>query len=461
MVDPGSLTLPEVLARAPEGTRRVILTRRPGGEGGAFMAWALDDPPEGWAQDGHYLPASEPERAVLRYSAPWGSVEVHQAGAWFGKDRLAAGAAAITEALAVLGRAIEHEFPGGRLLSTPATTGRDLWHRSIPDQHWPTLPADLQDLIRDTSGQGRIQFFRYHEPELPGLVELDGRVMYAGLTWGLGAGVPEHDTGAEYLGQTRARYRVSFTVPSGWSGPGILGVKDGGSWSYPDTPGETGEGWCDGAELHLAHEHGWRYVIRERLIFPTYSGPGPLDLWTKKLLKVRGSIEAGVAVGSIEPEAGKLAGDGVRSIILHGLGAFVGRRPLVTRSVPVSQPEAVPATAQNLRAEGGRLVWSEPREVRDPGSVHPEYAAAVWARCRARMLSGPTGTRGIRSGALHLPAGVELLAILTDALYLTSDPGWPDDGKPGRLRVKANVAGPLPTPATALAMIETKRAHGG
>ena len=466
VVDPAGLTLYELLERLRPEVRRVILTRRPAESAGEFQTWALGDVPEGWEHGGHYLPASEPERAVLRLER-WGvldgravQVEVHQAGAWFGKDTLTASARTIRAALGALGAEIEAEFPGARLLSTPATTGRDLWHRSIPDEHWQAIPRDLQALIRDTSGQGRIQFFQYPEPELPGLCELDGRMMYAGLTWGLGAGSPIHDEGSEFLGHRRGRYRVTFRVPEGWTQLGLLGVKDGGRWEYPSRPGEVAETWADGAELQLAEAHGWEFHVRERLIFPEYRGAGPLDSWTKRLLKVRDRLGAQAAVGALEPEAGQLAQDGVRSIILHGLGAFVGRDPLVTCSVPIDQAEKVPAEAQGLRAEAGRLVWSEPRPVREPGAVHPEWSAAVWARCRVRMLSGPTGTKGVRSGALHLPEGVELLGILTDALYLTQDPGWPDDGKVGRLRVKATRPGPLPTPATALGLIELKRGEG-
>jgi hypothetical protein len=40
------------------------------------------------------------------------------------------------------------------------------------------------------------------------------------------------------------------------------------------------------------------------------------------------------------------------------------------------------------------------------------------------------------------------VAFRTDALYLTTDPGWADDGKPGRYRLKGSIERPIPAPAS-------------
>jgi hypothetical protein len=125
----------------------------------------------------------------------------------------------------------------------------------------------------------------------------------------------------------------------------------------------------------------------------------------------------------------------------------VGARHNVTRSAPLASNPELPEGATSPRIEGDSLVWAERRPVPWPEMVHPEWPAAVWARCRVRMLDSPTPRKGVRAGALHVPAA-ELLAIRTDALYLTRDPGWADDGEPGRLRRKSARPGPLPAPST-------------
>jgi hypothetical protein len=59
---------------------------------------------------------------------------------------------------------------------------------------------------------------------------------------------------------------------------------------------------------------------------------------------------------------------------------------------------------------------------------------------------GPDGRRH-RSGVLHVDPST-VVAMRTDAVYLTHNPGWNDDGRPGRLRVSFERAGPMPAPRT-------------
>jgi hypothetical protein len=68
----------------------------------------------------------------------------------------------------------------------------------------------------------------------------------------------------------------------------------------------------------------------------------------------------------------------------------------------------------------------EPIHAWTAAHLHPELSAQVWARARARVARA----------ALRVPLP-DLLRIEGDALWVTHDPRWPDDGKPGTFRVKA------------------------
>jgi len=53
------------------------------------------------------------------------------------------------------------------------------------------------------------------------------------------------------------------------------------------------------------------------------------------------------------------------------------------------------------------------------------------------LLDGPGPDRS-RVGALTLPR-TQVVAFRTDAIYTTEAPGWADDGKPGRYRLKGSI----------------------
>src|SRR5665213_1675021 len=76
-------------------------------------------------------------------------------------------------------------------------------------------------------------------------------------------------------------------------------------------------------------------------------------------------------------------------------------------------------------------------------AAHPEWAAHVWSRCRARMLTH----RGV--GALHVHPD-DLIAVYVDALFVSDDANtaqWPNIEKPGHLRRKSRSDGQITTPA--------------
>lgn len=450
------------LRSIPEEVERVyVLGARPGGGTlDGFYEWAGGIGRK-WreAAAGHFT--ENPELPVCRYElpgedGPTRKLEIHRAKSWFGDG--AATPADAAAAMAIVATMLAAAFDGATVLATPATTGRDLFLRTIPrDVAWPVLDDDTAELVRSTTGQGRIEMFD-HDGELPALAELDGRFMYGALCWGLGVGPTEHTTArgnelTEHVFGSRnelyrpARYRVCATVPKGWDRPGLFGVMgDGREWHYPRRPGESLTTWVDGSELFVAVNAGWSVRVVERLAFDK-PARGPLDTWARKLC----ALWRDVYPEDDTPEGPrKLARTALRSMLLHSLGAFVGRSHVVTRSVPVTEGNTVPADALNLREEAGRFWFGVRKPPAWPEMVHPEWSAQVWGRCRARMMSGPMAT-----GALHADPGT-VLAIRTDALYLTRDPGWPDDGKVGRLRLKSFTPGPLPAPRSVVELLRLR-----
>jgi hypothetical protein len=66
---------------------------------------------------------------------------------------------------------------------------------------------------------------------------------------------------------------------------------------------------------------------------------------------------------------------------------------------------------------------------------HPEWAATVWGRCRARTARA----------ALLLPFD-DIVSIRTDAIWSSRTFDTEDDGKIGTFRVKDKLVGPITPP---------------
>lgn len=439
-------SLAKFIEALPLDVARVYLVgARPGKAGAAgFREWAFGELPFGWEHGRHFLDGDR--SPVLRYrTVASRRLEVHQAATWFGDGSYTVAEA--QRALAAVRAAVAGAFgEGASVLSTPGSTGRELWLRTIPSgDGWPVLSDEAQELIRSTSGQGRItrdaelSAAAELRPELPGLAELDGRLMYGALCWELGGGGVIHDHESWVDPYARGRYRVRFCVPRDWDHVGLLPVADeAGGWVYPDQAGEVAETWCDGAELRLAVDRGWRVEVLERLLLVDRKAD-PLGAWAKKLVAAR--------EGADDP----LAQFALRSILLHGIGAFHGRPRTVTR-VGASPPRGV----RDVWVAGdGLYTWQESEPAALPELAHPEWSSAVWARCRVRLLEAPTGKRDVKAGALYVPRS-SVVAFRTDALYLDHDPRWPDDGRVGRLRLKNWTAGPLPHPSSTAELLSIR-----
>jgi hypothetical protein len=422
-------------------------------------AWALADPGPEWSTESHYLADADLPVLRFRHISSGLRVTIMRAASWWGETD--AEVVTCEQAWNGLAAALDQvpAFAGAGLADTPATTGRALWLRTIPEgRNYPVLSDELRELISTTAGQGRIELrpmSSYWSATIPegkprDFTYLDGRFMYAALTWGMPVGEPRRWTGAEINGASarefseairgRGRWRITCKVPAGWAHVGMfMAAADGGGWCYPDKPGQTFTTWADGSEVWAGMEHGWEPEIHEGI---TWAEGKPLDTWQKALVGVWEQANASQA------PAARLAAKAVRSILLYALGAFATRAHPVTRSVPAEQADQVPAGVE-VRRVGEALVWTEPGKVSawTEQTSHPEWSATIWARARTRLLTG-RGVGQERVGALHLPAD-RIVAFATDALYIAGGPpGWADDGKPGRFRVKGTRPGPFDWPAT-------------
>lgn len=417
----------------------------------AVRAWALGETPIGWTPGSHYL--HEPDKPTLRFAGPAGeSLTIMRAAAWWGETD--AGADVCAAAWRGLGTILDQApaFKGAGIASTPATAGRALWARTIPAAGgYEVLSDELRELIAATSGQGRRELRAPAAAQVDRFTYVDGRFMYAALTWGLPVGEPRRWTGAELDAQDaktvertirgRGRWRITCKVPEGWSKVGLfMAPEAGGGWCYPDQPGQVFTTWADGAEVWTAMVWGWEPVIHEGI---TWAEGKPLNTWTDALVSAWQKTALRADEGS---EAAALAGKAIRSMLLYAVGGFATRSHNTSGSTPADRPEDVPADVipSSVRRVGESLVWEKAAKVPEwsASKLHPEWAATIWARARVRLLDGPGNT-----GALHLPTE-RIIAMSTDALYLDGNPKWADDGKPGRFRVKGLLPEAVPWPTT-------------
>jgi putative DNA primase/helicase len=443
-----------ILDALPSYIERVLLCgARPGdGTAAGMYRWLADGAGAGWHRGRFYLDADFPVLRLTRRE-PERRIDVRRAAVWFGDGDHQP--VAVRRALMTLLAALREKrtFSGARLLATPGMTGLDLWDRTHTPNQYPPLDTETQSLIAGTSGQGRIELCTLPGIEtVPGFAYLDGRFMYAALTSELGVGPVERDERDEYAGFRPGRYRVRVTIPRNWDHLGLLprtARSEWGDpiWAYPATPGESFETWADGAEVHLARDRGWEIRILERILLtqPAKGTPDPLEVWTRNLVAVRARVEANTARGGYPAVIGALVADAVRNLVLHTIGAFASQGRPETLIIPEGEPLPDDAIRRQFRRDLG--VWF--CDVRAPLSRwgaehrHPEWSAAIWAKARRRLLAHRVD--GVLTGALAVPREA-VLALRTDALYLASDPGWPDPGRVGIFRLKGLIDEPVAAP---------------
>lgn len=445
------------------GLERVYLTGpRPRAASGAraagttAAAWMFLPTPD-WTPGGHYVDDHALDVARFTHAISGARVELRRAAEWFGWGDYTPRTAA--DAWRALQGVHTRAFgSGAQLLASPAGTAQDAWARTLPrDVDMPQLDDELQQLVRDTAVQHHVDFVEHDKP-LPGFVYIDGRFMFAALTKELGVGpatldqvdsigcgLAESCPHKPKCGYERARYKVTATIPRAWPYLGMLPLRAGpGEWEWPTEPGRTFTTWCDGSEAKLAREWGWQLVVHERLLL---SRGRPLDTWTDKLARARSTVDTWPAEGDVR----RLVKGALRAMLVQGIGAFHSTGRNVTRvAFDPFGPEITAAARAGYAVRDvapGVFIWSEPQPLTGRAALfrHPEWSAAVWGRSHARLMSHRD------TGVLHVDAE-HLVGVRGDAVYLTIDPGWPDDGRNGRLRVKGRLPGPIPPPADMTAL---------
>lgn len=347
-------------------------------------------------------------------------------------------------------------------IGTPSAAGRDLLARVLPESAdgWPVPAPELAELIRSTTGQGRAELIR-PGVDVDELVELDMRLAYGAVAWGLRSGVPTWHRYAPPTswdgGRLNGRYLVEWSAPEGWAWPGILSARtdDGIRWPL------TGRGWADGCEVDLALSFGWTVHVVEGWTWPA-GGADPMRRWASMLTDAAGAAEKAARVGQVSHQVARCARGVARSMLVAAIGALWGAPHRVTRTCPVELaggPGGPPAGAPGVALRGDVVTWQELAPAAWPEMAHPEWAAHIWARTRCRLLSAPTAARGVKAGALHLDPE-RTIGFRTDCLYLAGPvPAWPDDGKAGRYRRKRSVPGPLRVPGD-LVSLDRVLTHG-
>ncbi|MBA2681803.1 MAG: hypothetical protein H0U76_25835 [Ktedonobacteraceae bacterium] len=458
-------TLSQILDAIPPDCRRVYLIGpRPGtGTAESLYQWFRDRRiAERWSVEKFHRDDDLPLLDVQEREGGR-KVRVQRMAQWFG-DEIKYGPKAAQAAMHLLDTLLQRHFDkDAKCLATPGSTGLALWDRTRTATY-PCLDEDLQRLIRGTSGQGRFELFvQPDRPTLPGFAYSDGRFMYAGLGTGLGFGPGVRQSAGEFDTNTfdsyqRARYNVSFTVPRDWTHVGLLPTKDeedGEGWLYPSEPGFEATTWADAVEVLLAQRYGWNVQIKERILFQSASAghPWPLDTWIKKLVDARADIERRRESGEIHPLLAELVLAAFRNMLLHAIGGF--HRRDTTETVIVHSREElalVPARYHVTAHSDGSWTYVRPVPL-DRWSQqfqHPEFSAAIWARCRTHLLLSETKKKGQvidQTGVLTLPYE-DVVGLRVDAMYLTKNPGWHDDGRPGRFRLKGLIEAPCPQPET-------------
>lgn len=427
-------------------------------------SWANQAPPEGWQIVSTYVDDRHPCIDVQHVGQST-KVRISTGQQWTGTTL---NTERTGEVLRRLRGTIETVWrrERGTLMVTPATTGRDLMARCLPDDlEWPVLSDELAELIRTDAGQHRIEMVM--EPgRRVDMVELDARLAYASGTWQLPVGEPERVIGEPADPLSRWRGWCRWSCPLDWTAPGLLPCRVSDGWRWPVVPGGRFLSWLDGSEVHLARQWGWRVEVIEHVAWP--KGPDPLRTWTQRLVNIYQDTHAAEAAEELHPEVAKGLRAAVRSIFLHALGALQGRRQAITRQLPVDRISAVPEEGQSLQLseDETHVIWTELRDPAWPELVRPEWTACIWARMRCRVMDAPgarpRGWQGTppRTGALHLPDGIEVVAFAGDAIYTTGDPGWADDGQVGRFRTKGVHPG-LVVPATMPDLHQLRRQGAG
>ncbi|TDU22559.1 hypothetical protein EDF61_10989 [Arthrobacter sp. JUb115] len=470
-----------------EGAQRVMFTGNVPAADRGQRHWLLVQTP-GWNGLGHWM--GKPVTGRFEHINTGRRVEIRTAAEWFGNTPLTPNKA--KDAWTALKVMIDEAFEGAPIALSPAGTGTNLWAFSLPRNLDPIhLTEDIAEEIHRTSGQHHLEHlvagpsFSKHEdciplvdptktPEADEFAYVDARFMYAALCreLGTGPGVRLNRSAAndlfEHEPYARGRLLIKYTVPDTWNHVGIFGVQhqnaDDG-WYYPNRPGATAVTWADTSEIHVARKFGWLIEPIEGIRFEGHAersrkdaGHGlttarPLDTFAKRIIRAREWVQND---DEMDPTIRAAVAAAIRAILIQTIGAFASRGR--SKSIVTGSVQDLPSYAQGEAKPQGKLwVYKERQQMseRSYQFYHPEYAAQIWARGRARVLHCPTSDRKVMGGALSVDPST-LLGINGDAIYTTTLPIWSlptadggsDDGRVGRMRLQGYLQGSYKVPTT-------------
>ena len=399
---------------AGSGTRTLLLIAGPYAAERPLREWWLAPADHGW-QIANYT--SDPPQA--RYHRDRTTIDVRTTGPWFGHDL---DPARVRAAWQTLSRVLRGTFDRGvSLMGTPARTGLDLVQRSLPRHGmYPILPDDLRTIMHANAPQGRLAFLpteRTHSD----LYWLDGRWMYAACVSNLPCGLRWlFERSHAYIERVPAMYFAGWRAPADWPFPfGLLPEltdDEEQRCTYP-TDHAWHSGWMTGAEYELARAEGWEIRISQRMTWDM-AQPDPLRNWATKLRTIR------------EHTPDPLVAYATRHLLIDTVGAFARQARAELHLTPRADAAAIPVDAYGEVIIGEHIQWSRdvPLARETHMFAHPEWSWTVWGRAR---------TRAHRAALEYLRSGCgEIAVIFSDALVVTADPGWEDDGRVGRFRVK-------------------------
>ncbi len=365
-------------------------------------------------------------------------VTLYGSAQWFGQ----CGEIELVQAAYVRLRVLLRESFGQEvnLMGTPARTGLDLIERSLPTDRdkrsyeWPVLPREIREVIEHNIGQGRMEMLR-QIPEMPKAEKLyieDAIWMYSACCRRLPSGPVQHDTVDEFAGYRVGFYRIEFQVPSGWHHIGLIPTwnpKEKRSiWpSRPSTYWYTGYVCAEELRIALEPPEGlpaWPVRIKERWLFESGDSlaQDPLRNWIEKLRALRESCTETVEGELLAP----LLRSAIRSICIKAIGSLHRKGRYQVVETPISRLADIPEDAEVVFRSGTHVRWRKPISLDASMAhfAHPEWSAYIWGRARARLAKA----------ALSLPRET-LIALRSDAIAVTFDPGW-RGSKPGEFRLK-------------------------
>lgn len=424
------------------------------------VSWWQEPLAAGWALS-HWHNAADRRTGV--YEREGVTLDLRMAAPWFGASVAALDPAACLDAWRLLLRQLRGVFGNQTtLLTTPAMTGLEALEASLPyGVAAPTLDSELREFLTGITTQGRRELFSPFTRTFRELTEIDARWMYAACLHHLPTGPVLRDATPEFAGYTPGFYLVQATVPSAWNHLGLLpdlatldDRTDG--VLYPRRPRQRFWSWATGAEVLLARQMGWRLHIHQRILWPeTERRPDLAKVWITQLRSLRA-----LALAQGTP-ASALAAGAYRHLVLDVVGRWYAREREEHGVLPLERLSelprgAIPHIERDQTTGRDIALWTRwaPQAPALLKYSHPEWAATVWGRARARLARE----------ALRYPFA-SLVALRTDGIWTTANAYdlaiRDDDPAPGAWRVKSYLQGPEFWPTSEAQLIELMRRARG